>query len=93
MTRVHVERRGGLAGFGLGGSRVRSVGEIDLEALGAAERKAVDAIFTRSSKAKPRPDEFVYRVTRTTNGREQVVEVPESVVPSVVRDCVRDELV
>lgn len=93
MTRVRVERRGGFAGFGLPGSHLRSVGEIETEGLGVADRSAVEALFKRR-RTKTSPDEPVYRVTRTAaDGREQAVEVPESAVPAVVRDCVHDELV
>ena len=93
MTRLRVERVGGFAGFGLPGSRLRSVGELDAGTLGSADRAAVDALFEpRRPAAKRLPDAFVYRITRSGPSGEETVEVPESQVPESLRDCVQDEL-
>jgi hypothetical protein len=95
MARLHVERIGGLAGFGGVGSNVRSHGEVDLAALSAAEQRAVDALFESHGKAKPSQvrDGFRYRIARTTPGGVETIEVPEEVVPATISQCVKDELV
>lgn len=93
MTRLRVERLGGFAGFGLPGSALRSVGEIDSEALGAADQAQIEALFRRRATAVPNPDGFVYRITRASpGGSVAITEAPEAQVPQALRDCVRDEL-
>jgi hypothetical protein len=37
-------------------------------------------------------DTFRYRITRTKNGQDQTVEVPESAVPPPLKNCVTDKL-
>lgn len=91
---LQVERLGGLAGFGLPGSRLRSHGVKLLADLSAADAKAVQALFEHPSGAKaPMPDGFFYRLTRHVAGAAHSVEVHEALVPPALRDCVSDELV
>jgi hypothetical protein len=93
MSRLRVERIGGLAGFGLPGSRLRSVGEVEPGALSGADRAAVESLFAPGRPAAaPAPDEFVYRITRRGARGDETVEVAEHDVPEVLRDCVSDEL-
>lgn len=90
---VEVERLGGFAGFGGPGSPLRSVGRVALDSLSAAERGALDALLSEPLAVDPRQaDGFRYRITRPGTRGATVVELPESVVPAVLRDCVRDEL-
>jgi hypothetical protein len=95
MAGLHVERIGGFAGFGGVGSHLRSQGEVDLAALSTAEQQAVESLFRSHGKAKPSQvcDGFRYRIVRTTPGGVETIEVPEAVVPAVIRECVKDELV
>ncbi|MFO1219186.1 MAG: protealysin inhibitor emfourin [Burkholderiaceae bacterium] len=95
MTRVQVERLGGLAGFGTSRSHLRSRGEVDPARLSEADCRALEALFEPAAPAAAaaRPDAFRYRLTRQHGGREQCVEVAEDLVPHAVRACVRDELV
>jgi hypothetical protein len=95
MGKVKVEKIGGLAGFGLPGSKLKSTGETAIAALSAADRAWVEALFQ-----KPRPsqdagnerDTHRYRITRTKSGRDQTIEVPEALVPHALKACVTDKL-
>lgn len=102
--RLTIERRGGLGGFGLPGSRIRSAGEVLLGKLSAADRRIVDELFAvagtlkRAAAAKaaappvPKPDGFVYCLTRTVDGRPRTIEVSEDRVPAAVRNAVKETL-
>ena len=103
--RLTIERRGGLGGFGLPGSRVKSGGEILLSKLSAADRKIIDALFAAVAKIAdavkeikaaappvPNPDGFIYRLTRTINGKPRTIEVTEDRVPEAVRNAVKATL-
>jgi hypothetical protein len=90
---VKIERVGGFGGFGLPGSRIRSEGRVDLNQLPQADREVIEKLF---KAAHPRtlssPDAFRYRLTRSSPGGEQTVEVPEHQVPQALRDRVKDQL-
>jgi hypothetical protein len=91
--RVEVERLGGLAGFGLPGSRLRSHGVVAIGHLSAADTKTVHALFAHTPAARSvMPDGFRYRLTRHVAGVAHSVEVHEDALPAALRDCVSDEL-
>jgi hypothetical protein len=95
MGTVKVEKIGGLAGYGLPGSKLKSSGETATSALSPADQAWVEAVFRkppRSQDAGPERDTHCYRITRTQNGRDQTVEVPEAQVPHALRACVTDTL-
>ena len=92
MDRVKIERIGGLAGFGLPGSRLQSFGEVVLSELSDADRTAVEALFERPRPSTSIPDSFRYRITRQTQSGPQTIEVPEDSVPPVLRNSVKDRL-
>ena len=95
MSLIHVERIGGLAGFGGVGAHVRSRGQLDLNKLPVAEQKAVEALF--KSHAKPESsqvrDGFRLRISRTTSAGTETIEIPETAVPSILTQCVEDKIV
>lgn len=95
MTEVKIERRGGLGGFGLPGSRVKSEGRLDLDRLSDDDRRKVDNLFAAAAAATPssHADGFIYRITRRTADGEETVEVPEVDVPAALAQSVRDELI
>jgi hypothetical protein len=95
MPILHVEKLGGLAGFGTSRSRIRSRGQIDSAALSAADQKAVDLLFQAGGGTAPAKgaDYFRFRISRTTAAGIETVEVPESSVPAALASCVKDELV
>jgi hypothetical protein len=95
MAKLHVERIGGLAGFGGARSHVRSRGEIDTAALSAKDQQAVERLFRSRGKAKSSKarDSFRYRISRDTPEGVETVEVPEEVVPAALSQCVTDEFV
>lgn len=94
---LKVERKGGLAGFGGPGSRLRSVGAVDLRTLSPGDRQAIQDLFA-SGASQPVPtgpvqaDAFQYHLTMVTVTGEKTVVVPEHKVPDAVRDAVHDEL-
>ena len=95
MATLHVERIGGLAGFGGTQSAIRSRGQIEVAALSAADAKAVEALFQQLGKATDSlvRDGFRYRLSRRTPAGTETIEVPESAVPATVMQCVKDEFV
>jgi hypothetical protein len=95
MGTVKIEKIGGLAGFGLPGSRIKSSGETAISALSPADQAWVEALFQkqpRSQEAGNERDTHCYRITRTENGHDQTVEVPEAMVPHSLKACVTDKL-
>lgn len=95
MGELTIERVGGMAGFGLPGSRVRSLGRMAFEGLSPADQTAVEALFRSHGQlaaAAAVPDGFRYRITRTAAAGAETVEAPEAAVPAALRDSVKDEL-
>lgn len=93
MGQVLVERLGGFGGFGLPGSRLRSRGKVDDATLSPADGATVDALFDHPPPGPPKPDGFVYRLTRGTGKATQTVEVAEQHVPEAIKSSVKDELI
>jgi hypothetical protein len=95
MALLHVEKIGGLAGFGAIGAKIRSHGHLDTAAISSAEQQAVEGLFQSRDKTKPSHvrDGFRYRITRTIGSDAETIEVPEELVPRVVAQCVKDELI
>lgn len=91
MTILHIERIGGLAGFGGAHTRIRSRGQIDTSELSDTERQAVDSLFrNRGAPEAPKiADGFRFRITQGT----KTVVVSEAVVPAKVAACVQDEFI
>lgn len=93
-----MERKGGLAGFGGPGSRVRSVGSIDLRTLSRGDREVIDELFAGAAASDPtsggpvHADAFQYHLTLVTATGERTVVVPEHKVPAPIRDAVHDEM-
>ena len=70
-----------------------SRGELVMAELSSADRDAVERLFRDQPRAAaPMPDGFRYRITRQDATHTRTVEVVESDVPAVLRNCVRDEL-
>ena len=93
MSDLSIERIGGLGGFGLPGSRVRSHGSVAFDSLSQADQAAVEALFkSGGTGAAGMPDEFRYRIVRTTSAGSETVEAPASAVPAALQNSVKDEL-
>ena len=92
--RLTIQRLGGLGGFSLPGSHIKSGGELALSQLSPADAKALDALFLGNAKsaAAVKPDGFTYRLTRTVGGVSKTVDAPEEHVPMAVRNAVKDTL-
>jgi hypothetical protein len=95
MVVLHVEKLGGIAGFGGSRARIRSRGQIDSAALSAADQKAVDSLFQTGGVSAPEEgaDYFRFRISRTTAAGTETIEAPESRVPAALASCVKDEFV
>ncbi len=93
MSRLQVERFGGIAGIGLPGAHVKSKGLLDLSALSAADQEAIRRLFAAPpAESAGARDQFRYRLTEQAASAARVVEVAEEHVPEAVRSCVRDVL-
>jgi hypothetical protein len=100
MGMLHMERVGGLAGFGSSRARVRSHGQCDTAEFSNEEAEAVDKLFRStpshaasvSSAAPSSPDGFKLRLTLTNAQGTQSVVVPESAVPTALLRHLKDEL-
>ena len=80
MAIWHIEKLGGLANFGGTRSRIRSRGQFDTSSVPATEQKALEALFHESAKVDKAgaADGFRYRITRSTPGGTETIEVPEA---------------
>lgn len=91
--RIDIERFGGLAGYGMPGSRIRSRGYFMAQDLSPADQALVREIFLSPSEAPTwARDAFRYHLTRQSDCGPQTVVVAESMVPEVMRDALHDEL-
>lgn len=89
---LHVERIGGLAGFGLPG-HLRSIGVVSIASLSVEDRHTIELLFGEERISAPRmPDSFHYRITRVVGISTDVIDVPEARVPAQIRTCVKDSL-
>jgi hypothetical protein len=95
MDRLTIERKGGIGGFGLANSAVKSGGELDLSTLSAAEREHIEALFRNPAAHQGTGQvshSFRYCLSRAKGGQEQTVEVDESAVPQWLSRHVTDKL-
>lgn len=91
--RIDVERFGGLAGYGMPGSHIRSRGHVLAQDLNPSEQALLRELFLAPAEAPTWVrDAFRYHLTRQSDCGPQTVIVAESMVPEPIRDCVRDEL-
>jgi len=91
VNTLKIERIGGLAGFGLPGSKVQSN---QFRRFLTADQASVEALFQNPPlREEQQRDGFRYRITRTVKGNKQTVEVPESAVPAALKACVSDKLI
>lgn len=91
---LKIERLGGIAGIGSPRSKLRSIGEADLDSLSAEDRQQVEHLFARGGVKPSRlsPHMFRYRLTRITANGRQTIEAPEDDVPRSVVDHVHDDM-
>lgn len=96
MGLLTVERIGGLAGFGGPGSRIKSQGQFQFNLLSDADQLSVEKLFKNPDAKAPASamrDGFSYRISRTTTGRTETIEVSAERVPAAVITCVKDEII
>jgi hypothetical protein len=94
MSKLKIERIGGLAGFGGANSHLRSSGEIDMDKLSAKDKKVVEDLFISKARAGKtlNMDTFRYRISRMTSDGMESIEADEEKIPGAVRQCVKDEI-
>jgi hypothetical protein len=94
MDEIKIERLGGLAGYGMPDSRLKSRGVAAFETLSADDRHSVESLFSGGKTLKPSlmADGFTYRITRQAKDGPQTIEVPEEVVPAALIATIRDEI-
>ncbi|RTL56093.1 MAG: hypothetical protein EKK37_16560 [Sphingobacteriales bacterium] len=95
MSKLKVERLGGIGGFGGNMSHLRSVGEVDLAKISDEDKKIIEALFElhKNSGESLNRDNFRYRITRKTAAGTESIEAEEDKVPTVIKQCVKDEIV
>ena len=95
MSKLTIERIGGLAGFGGENSRLRSRGEIDMNELSKEHKKAIEDLFASKGKAEKTfaRDNFRYKISRVTSTGIESIEVDEDKIPDPVKQRVRDEII
>lgn len=95
MAILHIEKVGGLAGYGGTRARIRSRGEIDTTELSPDDQKAVDSLFETGGSVEPPTgaDSFQFRISRTTSTGTETVEAHEGQLPEALASCVKDEFV
>lgn len=95
MAILHIEKLGGLAGYGGAKARIRSRGQIDTTALSPADQKAVNKLFQTGGAVEPSKgaDSFRFRISRTTTDGTETVEAHEGQLPEALASCVKDEFV
>lgn len=95
MAILHVEKLGGLAGFGGSKSHIRSRGQVSTKELSPTDQKAVDSLFQTGDAVGRHSDadSFRFRISRTTESGTETVEVSEGHVPAALAACVKDELI
>jgi hypothetical protein len=94
MSDIHLERLGGFGGFGGAGSAIRSIGELSSEQLSNSDKAQMESLFAGNSTDRTETvDGFRYRITWETAGSgKKTIEVPESLVPQLLKDAVKDQL-
>jgi len=95
MSKLKIERLGGLAGFGSQNSHLRSVGEIDMDTLSEKDKKIVEDLFASQGKVEKdlAVDAFRYRISRTTSEGIESVEQSEEKIPVAIIQTVKDEII
>lgn len=92
--RIDVERLGGIAGYGMPGSRIRSRGHILAKDLSPTDQNLLRSLFVEPTEAPTWVrDGFRYHLTRQSDCGPQTVVAAEAAVPDAIRECVRDELI
>jgi len=93
MAILHIEKVGGLAGYGGTRARIRSRGQIDTTELSPADQQAVESLFETGGSDEPPAgaDSFQFRISRTTPSGTETVKAHEGQLPEAVASCVKDE--
>ncbi|MEI7921714.1 MAG: protealysin inhibitor emfourin [Planctomycetota bacterium] len=93
---MEIERLGGLAGFGLPSSRIRSHITLSYNDLNDKEIKNIDALFLlspdRFKTMNKVADFFRYRIEVKSSGTTKTIEVSENDLIASIKDRIKDVL-
>jgi predicted metal-dependent TIM-barrel fold hydrolase len=95
MSKLKIERIGGLAGFGTKNSHLRSIGEIDTDDLSKEDKNTIIDLFESQSNMDITPaiDTFRYKISRVTDKGIDSIEVNEEKIPATVRQFLNDKII
>lgn len=95
MSKLKIERLGGIAGFGIKNSHLHSSGEIDIDDLSKEDKKVVENLFNSHDKVETslKRDNFRYKISRITSTGIESIEADEEKIPVAVIQCVKDEII
>jgi len=96
MGTLKIEKIGGMGSYGSPRSHLKSDGELSVSALSTGDQAAVEALFSNPGVHKGSgqvADGHAYRITRSVNGKDQTIEIPEAAVPPALKACVKDRLI
>lgn len=94
-VQLSVERIGGLGGFGLASSHLKSKGQISSSELSREDAHKLQALFEGKlsiSSELEVVDGFRYRITRKTESNLKTIELSEEQTPVAIKNCVKDTL-
>ena len=95
MVKITVERKGGLAGVGLAGSHLKSIGHVSLSDLSGPDQAAIAGVFAAKRKVRPAKgsaDMFSYTLSRDDGGKVETLAVAEDQIPQSLIASIRDIL-
>ena len=95
MVKITIERKGGLAGVGLAGSHLKSIGHVTLSDLSGPDQAAVAQMFAARRKVRPvlgSADMFTYTLSREDGGKVETLAVGEDQIPPALMASIRDSL-
>ncbi|MBE5322282.1 hypothetical protein IM793_24245 [Pedobacter sp. MR2016-19] len=95
MAILKIERIGGFAGFGGINSRLQSIGEVNTSDLSLNDKRAIEDLFafSNTSNGSLSPDTFRYKISRTTSKGTESIEASEDMVPNLIKQSVKDQII
>lgn len=93
MSDIHLERLGGIGGFGGTRSAIRSTADLSSDQLSPSDRERMKKLFEGGTVTdQVVRDGFRYRITWETGAGSKTIEVPEGLVPSALKNAVKNQL-
>lgn len=95
MSKLKIERLGGLAGFGGSISHLRSQGIMDMKELSETDKETIEQLFSSRAEIENNQagDTFRYRLSRQTSSGTESIEIDEKKIPEALKRYVKDEFI